>query len=225
VITPSITMRPSGARKSAPSPAPIATGTMPGDQRERRHQIGRSRTRPASTARRVVTSSCTSSSASARALTGPRRPHRAPASPARAPDPRCAAARAIPARRSEFATRIVGGGATGTNATEYAVTHDGRFLIHQMSDESPVPITLILNPKPYSLARASLGRIGVATVKKRSDSSCWRPSWSRPRQQGSVMTQDTIQSTRAASRSARTSPQASGVKQSRCGGDYRRSRS
>jgi hypothetical protein len=53
-----------------------------------------------------------------------------------------------------FSTRVVGGGATATNAAEYAVAPNGRFLINQMSDESPIPITLILNPKRQGGPRA-----------------------------------------------------------------------
>src|SRR5665213_1799463 len=48
VITPPITARPSGARKSAPSPCPIATGSMPAMSASVVMMIGRSRMRPAS---------------------------------------------------------------------------------------------------------------------------------------------------------------------------------
>ena len=49
-----------------------------------------------------------------------------------------------------FSTHIVGGG-TGRdiyNRHEYAVSHEGRFLVNEQIDDYPTPITLILNWKP-----------------------------------------------------------------------------
>jgi Tol biopolymer transport system component len=46
-----------------------------------------------------------------------------------------------------FATKIVNSGSLASNAPQYAVSRDGRFLINQMVDTASTPITLILNVK------------------------------------------------------------------------------
>ena len=46
-----------------------------------------------------------------------------------------------------FATRINGGGGMGSNASEYAVSRDGRFLIDEIVEENSMPITVVVNPK------------------------------------------------------------------------------
>lgn len=46
-----------------------------------------------------------------------------------------------------FSTRINGGGGIGSNASEYAVARDGRFLINEVVEENAVPITVVVNPK------------------------------------------------------------------------------
>ena len=46
-----------------------------------------------------------------------------------------------------FQTRNVAGG-NASLKQQYAVSHDGRFLVNIPVDESPTPITLILNWKP-----------------------------------------------------------------------------
>ena len=46
-----------------------------------------------------------------------------------------------------FSTRINGGGGMGSNASEYAVSRDGRFLIDETVEENSMPITVVVNPK------------------------------------------------------------------------------
>ena len=46
-----------------------------------------------------------------------------------------------------FPTKIADGGLAAIEP-QYAVSRDGRFLINQVLDETPTPITLILNVKP-----------------------------------------------------------------------------
>ena len=45
-----------------------------------------------------------------------------------------------------FMTRISGGGGIGSNAMEYAVAADGRFLINEVVEEA-APLTVVINPK------------------------------------------------------------------------------
>lgn len=47
-----------------------------------------------------------------------------------------------------FPTKIADGGSLAALRPQYAVSRDGRFLVNQALDETPTPITLILNLKP-----------------------------------------------------------------------------
>ena len=47
-----------------------------------------------------------------------------------------------------FPTRIYGGGADVLQNRQYDVTRDGRFLINTIVDETPPPITLLMNWRP-----------------------------------------------------------------------------
>jgi hypothetical protein len=40
-----------------------------------------------------------------------------------------------------------GGGGIGSNAMEYAVAADGRFLINEVVEEAGAPITVVINPR------------------------------------------------------------------------------
>lgn len=47
-----------------------------------------------------------------------------------------------------FPTRIYGGGVDALQNRQYDVTRDGRFLINTIVDETPPPITLLMNWRP-----------------------------------------------------------------------------
>jgi Tol biopolymer transport system component len=46
-----------------------------------------------------------------------------------------------------FTTHINGGGGIGANASEYAVSRDGRFLINEVIEDNAVPVTVVLNSR------------------------------------------------------------------------------